>query len=271
LWDTAAARLTPEGDEPLRNDLARLRAALRVDGELLDCDRAMPFRLCHHVWKTVYDAKARKFGQDAGGLMVKLADILHMDFIRSAEGVSAERLKVTVGEPHQDLFDFEALSGVLIGTALPPSLPESRRRRINWLLSVLETQRFFPALIGGGGNREPYSFRFENCADAVAAFHERRPQMIELSKAITMARLEANGAYNESRHDPFFANYGADGATPAEFALFPDYLIHARAAEMHAADIDNLQQAFASGLRAKVVAQTDDLLELLPNTCAKPP
>ena len=51
LWDTAAGRLGAKNDELFQDSLKRLRAALKIDGEVIDCDQAMPFRLFQHVWK----------------------------------------------------------------------------------------------------------------------------------------------------------------------------------------------------------------------------
>ena len=264
LWDAGVARLLDGGDDLLRDSLTRLREAVKVGGEVVDCNRAMPFRLCYHAWKTVYGQKARRFREDAGRLVVKLADILRADFVRSPEGLSAERLRASIGEPHQDLFDFDALSCLLTGKASRASLSGNRRRRIRWLLSVLEAQRFFPALTEGEESLEPYGFVFESCADAVAAYRERYAKMIEVTKAIAMASLEVEGEYSELRHDPFFANFGLDGLNPRDFDLFPDYLICAHASEMHAEDNETILEAFAAGLRAKVLVQTDDILEPSP-------
>ena len=104
---------------------------------------------------------------------------------------------------------------------------------------MLRAQRFYAAAseadkwIGVG---EPYSFVFENCSDAVAAYRERLPKMIELAKAIAIAELEIEGEYSEARHDAFFAEFGANGLDPDELALFPDYLICLRAAELAASE-----------------------------------
>ena len=51
----------------------------------------------------------------------------------------------------------------------------------------------------------------KTCSDAVAAYRERLPKMIELAKAIAMARLEIEGEYSEARHDAFFAEFGDAG------------------------------------------------------------
>jgi ferredoxin len=200
-------------------------------------------------------------------LIVKLSDILRADFVRSPEGLSAQRLKASVGGAHRDAFDFEALSRLLAGTSPKISLATSRRERVRWLLSVLESQQFYPAASEGDRSSKdtgPYGFEFESCVDAVAAYRERLPKMIELAKAFAMAELEIEGEYNESKHDAFFANFGTDGLDPGNFELFPDYLIRMRAADMRAADNDTILEAFAAGLRAKVLVQTDDILEPSP-------
>ena len=160
----------------------------------------MPFRLVRHVWKAAQDGKARAFRKDINTLVMKLSDILRADFVRSEEGLSAERLEASVGATHQSIFDFAVMSRMLAETSAKASLPETRRRRIRWLLSALKSQRFYPP-VGDGDKRigaaEPYRFEFDNCADAVAAYRERLANMIEVAKAIAIAKLEIEGSYNE--------------------------------------------------------------------------
>jgi ferredoxin len=267
LLDNVASRLAARNDELLGDSWKRIRAALKADGEIVDCDKAMPFRLVRHVWKTVYDSKAHTFRNDLNTLITKLSDILRADFVRSEEGLSAERLEASVGATHRETFDFAAMSRMLVGTSPKAGLPETRRRRIRWLLSVLKSQRFYPLLSDSDkriGVAEPYGFVFDNCADAVAAYRERLPKMIEVAKAIAMAKLEIEGTYNESRHDGFFEDFGANGLDPADVARFPDCLIWVHAAAKEAADNDLILRALAAGLPAKVLVQSDDLVEPSP-------
>jgi len=212
------------------------------------------------------DRKTQSFRADINKLIMKLSDILSADFIRSKEGLSAERLRATVGAAHRDAFDFDAMSRLLVETSANVPIPESRRRRVRGLLSVLRAQRFFaPADTDKGIDvGEPYSFVFENCAEAVAAYRERLPRMIELAKAIAMAKLEAEGEYGEGRHDAFFAEFGANGLDPDDLALFPGYLICLRAADLGAVESDLILQAFVAGMPAKVVVQADDIIEQSP-------
>jgi ferredoxin len=267
LLDEVASRLAAQHEELLSDSLKRIRASLKVDGEVVDCDKAMPLRLVRHVWKTVHDSKAWAFRKDLNMLIAKLSDILRADFVRSEEGLSAEALEASVGATHRETFDFAVMSRMLGETSAKASLPETRRRRIHWLLSALKSQRFYPPVSDGDrrvGVPDSYGFHFDNCADAVAAYRERLPKMIELAKAIAMAKLEIEGSYNESRHDGFFQDFGANGLDPAEVARFPDCLIWVGAADREAADSDLILRALAAGLPAKVLVQTDDLLEPSP-------
>ena len=267
LWDIGATRIGTKGDALLQDSLNRLRAALKIDGEVVDYDMTMPFRLFQHLWQVGQDRKAQEFRADVNKLIMKLSDILSAEFVRSKEGLSAERLRASVGAAHQNVFDFDAMSRLLTESAPDVPMPESRRQRVRGLLSTLRAQRFFlPATeadkwIGIG---EPYTFVFEKCSDAVAAYRERLPKMIELAKAIAIARLEIESDYSEARHDAFFAEFGENGLDPEDLALFPDYLICLRAADFAASESELILQAFAAGMPAKLVVQTDDLLEQSP-------
>jgi hypothetical protein len=267
LWDTGATRIGVKGDELLQDSLSRLRAALKIDGDVIDCDMAMPFRLFRHLWQVGQDRKAQNFRTDINKLTMKLSDILSAEFVRSKEGLSAERLRASVGAAHQSAFDFDAMSRLLAESAPDVPMPESRRRRVRGLLSTLRAQRFFPPATEADkwiGVGEPYTFIFEKCSDAVAAYRERLPKMIELAKAIAIARLETKGEYSDARHDAFFAEFGENGLDPDELALSPDYLICLRVADCAASENELILQAFAAGIPAKCVVQTDDLIEQSP-------
>src|SRR5665647_985122 len=110
LWDIAAARIDAKTDGPLADSLGRIRAALTSDGEVVDCDAAMPFRLFRHLWQVEQDRKAQKCRADINALIMKLSDILSAEFVHSKEGLSAERLRASVGAAHQGAFDFDAMS-----------------------------------------------------------------------------------------------------------------------------------------------------------------
>ena len=267
LCDAAAARIGAKNDELLAKSVKNLRAALKSDGEVIDCDKAMPFRLFQHAWQALQDQKAQKFRAEINKLVMKLSDILSAEFGHSKEGMSAERLQASIGAAHRDTFDFAAMSRMLTEASVNVPMPESRRQRVRGLLAALRTQRFFPPATESDkwiGVAEPYSFKFATCTEAVAAYRERLPKMTELAKAMAIAKLETDGDYSEARHDAFFAEFGDNGLDADDIAVFPDYLICLRAADFRAAESDLILRAFVAGMPAKLVVQTDDLLEQSP-------
>ncbi|HXX06501.1 MAG TPA: hypothetical protein VEJ43_00350 [Pseudolabrys sp.] len=267
LYSLAADLIATKNDEPLAKSIKSLQAALKNDGEVVDCGQATTFRLFRHAWKVRQDRKAQKFRAEINVLITKLSDILSAEFGHSKEGMSPERLKAAIGSAHRDAFDFAAMSRLLTETTINVPMAEQRRQRIRGLLSTLRTQRFFPPATESDkwiGVADAYSFVFENCTEAVAAYRERLPKMTELAKAMAMAKLETDGEYSEARHDAFFAGFGDNGLDAEDIAAFPDYLICLNAKDFRAAETDLILRAFAAGMPVKLVVQTDDLLEQSP-------
>jgi ferredoxin len=268
LWDKAAGRLAQGADKSLEDSLRRARAAIKIDGEVADCDAALPARLLRHAWSAVQKQKAEGFRKDLDRLVLKLSDILKADYERSEAGRSAKHLKASVGTGYGNAFDFDAMSR-LLAKALPKDVfPESRHKRIRELLDVLSAQQFFSAPAAPAkktGAAKPYSFLFDSCADALAAFRERMPKLTELAKAIAIAELEIDGQYSESKHDALFEQFGANGLDPQDLAPFPGYLVCVNAEKMQAVEHAQLMEILSSGLPIKVLLQIDDILEESPN------
>jgi len=269
LWDKAAGRLArgtdkSDADKSLADSLRRTRAAIKVDGELADCDAALPARLLGHAWSAVQKQKAEAFRKDLDRLVLKLSDILKADYERSEAGRSAKHLKASVGSGYGEAFDFDAMSRLLAKALPKDAFPESRRKRIRGLLDVLNTQQFFPAPAAPtkkAGGAKHYCFLFDSCADALSAFRERMPKLIELARAIAIAELEIDGQYSESRHDALFERFGANGLDPQDLAPFPDYLVCVNAAKLQADEHTQLMEILSSGLPIKVLLQIDDILD----------
>ncbi|TAK86360.1 MAG: hypothetical protein EPO20_06810 [Betaproteobacteria bacterium] len=222
---------------------------LAADGELADCDAKLPGRLVAHVWRALEEKRSRAMKDNIERLKSKLSDILAADDARSDEGRSAQTLRASFGG--RDDLDFEALSG-LLKRALPARpLPASRKRRIESLLKRLGALDFGP-------------FVFDNCAEALAAYRARLPQLIALSKAIAAARLEAAGEYVEARHDEFFERCGASLLGAEGLADFPGTLVQLDGAELGMAHNAQLAEMLALGMPVKVLVQFDDILHRAP-------
>jgi hypothetical protein len=262
LWDIAANRLSPQMDAAFEDSRKRLRSAIKADGELADCDAALPGRMLRHVWGLAQTEKAQQFRKKIDRLILKLSDVLKAEFERSAEGLSSKRLQASVGTGYAQVFDFEKMAGLLAKTQRKQGMPESRKARINELLKILRTQRFYPGSDAAASKDpalQPYPILFEHCADALKAYRERLPRLLELAKALVIAELEIEGEYNPARHDAMFEAYGATGLDAQELATFPDYLVCLDAASLTPQEHGRLMEILSSGWPIKVMIQVDDL------------
>ena len=266
LWDEAAGRLAPAAEPSVADSLRRVRAAITVDGDVIDCDAGLPARLLRHVFSAVQARQAVAFHQKLDRLVLKLSDILKADFERSDARRDAGHLKASVGNGFSDAFDFNAMSRVLASASTGEGIPEGRRKRICQHLAVLTSRAFLPERDAGvdpdGG---PCTFVFGSCGEALDAYRKRMPAVIALAKAIAIAELEIDGQYRESRHDALFHEFGANGLDPQDLAWFPDYLACLNAGQLTAAEHARLMEILSSGLPIKVLLQIDDILEESPD------
>ncbi len=252
LWARAEADLAARGGAPMAADLAQVRAALRVEGELVDCDVSLASRLVSHAWRTAEARRATEMRGRIDALVARLADLLRADHLRSHGGRTAGALAEGIGAAHRDLFDFDMMALLLAKPSGASGLSDMRRARIERALAMLRAQRFFADEAG-------YDFTFERADLALAAYRARLPELAALVKAITVAELEAAGEYLEGLHDDYFKGFNEGSVTPDDLARFPSYLVrldHAR----DAAGRTQLLEALSSGAPLKILVETDDLL-----------
>ena len=274
LWDRAAGQLAQASDKSFQDSLRRTRAAIKLDGAVLDCNAALPTQLIQHAWAAGQRKKARGLGRKLDALVLALSNILKSDYERSDAGRSAKNLQAAVSTGFGEAFDFGAMSRIL-SKALPKAeFPQARRARITALIEALTAQQFIPAtgaVKAKASGAKPYGFLFESCADAMAAIRERVPKQIALAKAIAMAELEVAGLYVESKHDALFAQFGADDLDTGSRTTFPDYLVCVNAKTLSALEQAHLMDILSSGLPIKVLLQIDDILDGATNSQHKSP
>jgi hypothetical protein len=225
-------------------DLWDVQPKLAEDGELADCDAALPFALTSKIWSSVQESRSGALREEAERLIARLSGILAADYAHSDEGRTPEALAKSLAV-RDDTFDTGALSR-LLASALPERrLAPARRNRIRAALAVLKSQR-------------PQDFVFESCAAALRAFQERRPALIDLARAMALARLEASGEYVETVHDPVFSEFGE---TSVDAELVPAYLVRLNARDLQAPENACLAELLASGLPAKILVEHHDILD----------
>ena len=261
LWEQAAGDL--HGAAALAEDMARARAAMTVDGEVLDCDAETPARLLTHVWTAIRTEEAARVGPRLEALALRLAGILKADYLRSDEARTPQALRQSFGSGFEASFDFEAMARILPKATPQEVLPASRRRRIEAAYAVLRSQRFFPrsALAEGDvAQAEPHGFAFGSCAEALAAFRERLVELAALVKAVAIAELETDNRYKEAEHDPVFAQMDANALLQRDLEWSPAYLVSLAEERLDAEEAAALLEILASELPIKVVLRIDDIL-----------
>jgi ferredoxin len=263
LWAEAAPRLAAPGDPSAETVLSHIAEKLQLDGEVVDCDRAMPARVITHAWQAAQQQKGKAFRTSVERLVVRLTDILRAAFIHSKAGQKSDALRAALGGNHRDAFDFGVMSRLVARNVPKDELPRSRRRRIEDALATLKAQPFYPdpRLADRPDAPECYEFRFDSCAAAAAAYRERLPKLAEIVKAIAIAELEADGAYDEAQHDPFFAHYDVGALSADDIAQFPDYLVCIPPERNDAPENAGLMDLLSAGLPVKVLTEAADLLE----------
>ncbi len=263
LWAEAAPRLAAPGDPSAEGVLTHIAEKLQLDGEVVDCDRDMPARVIAHVWEAAQQRKARAFRTTVDRLVIKLSDILRAAFIHSQAGQRPDALRASLGGAHRDAFDFAVMSRLVARGTPKDELPAARRRRIEGALAVLKTQPFYadPRLADRPDAPASYGFRYDNCAAAAAAYRERLPKLADVVKAIAIAELEVGGAYDEARHDAFFAHFDEGALSADDIALFPDYLVCVPADRADAPENAGMMDMLSAGLPVKVHIEATDLLE----------
>lgn len=260
LWANASARIAAGDDAGLQEVLLHAGEAIGVDGELVDCDADVAARVFTHAWRVVLREKLARGREDINGLIVRLNDILRADFVGSEAGRRPDALKASVGTGQQALFDFGAMAQVLGRGAPPRRLSAVRRERIERTLAILRSQRFFPPAAPLFAGTDPWEFQLDSCRAVREAFAERLPAMAALVAAMSIAELEADGRYDEARHDEWFAGFDAGSLSPVDLEIFPDYLVRLRGRTPGATADDGLMELLSSGIPVKVLVETDDIL-----------
>lgn len=261
LWQSAQRELDGAEPEALapesKTTLERVSEALNADGELVACDDDLASRLLRRAWQEAEHHRSERLRARLQRLTQRLSDILQADFRHSAAARSAEYLERSVGKADHNVFDFQAMAEALRTAPAAPPLPERRKQRIQAAIDTLRGQRFFVASDRGvAPETEPFSFAFDDCKAALAAFEARLPDMSALVRAIAIAELEIENRYDEAQHDHYFANFDSNRLGSEDIDLFPSYLVTVDADDPRARN--DVLELLQTGLPFKIVAQCTD-------------
>nr|WP_319515372.1 ferredoxin [uncultured Cohaesibacter sp.] len=267
LWRISEAELVAECGQsafgPLDQNLDRARQTITLDGRVIGCTEATPGKVLAHVWQSMHLTRARKFRYKVDRLVLRLNDILKSDHIKSDEAHSPEALAKSMGLDGDKSIDFGVLSNILHRVRPEDRLPADRVARIKHVLQVLQTQAFFGpgrATYSYPDKAVCYSYVFQSCTEALDAYRDRLPSVIEFSKALAIAEMEVENKYVPDLHDAVFANFDESDLTEEQMAFLPPAMIFLRDGVTDSSEISRAYEALACGLPIKVMIQVDDIL-----------
>ena len=267
LWRISVAELVAESGQsafgPLDQNLDKARQTIRIDGRVIGCTEATPGKVLAHVWQSMHLARARKFRYKVDRLVLKLNDILKSDHIKSDEAHSPEALAKSMGLDGDNSIDFGVLSNILHRVRPEDRLPADRVARIRHVLQVLQTQAFFGpgrATYSYPEKAVCYSYVFQSCTEALDAYRDRLPSVIEFTKALAIAEMEVENKYVPDLHDAVFADFDESDLTQEQMAFLPPAMIFLRDGVTDSSEIARAYEALACGLPIKVMIQVDDIL-----------
>ncbi len=267
-WGIAVRRLRSragdEAIEALDQCLEQVQEAFWFDGQVIDCNAATPMALVRQAWAMDQRAKAHVSRKRVDELILRLEHILGAEIKKSETTLLPENLKGSVGSSFENAFDFDAMSRILTPASPRDQLPADRRQRIHDILLVLRSQRFFRTAKWSdrkGRRVAPHSFLYHTAASALRVIRDRMPEMVALTKAVSMAELEIANRYEPPKHDAFFAAFDETSLLPEDIAFFPTYLVGLDEGHYDPAENARILELLSSGMPVKVLAQIDDILD----------
>lgn len=268
LWGTAIrqlrARVGNASVEALDECFKKIQDIFWLDGQVIDCNAATPMAVIRQAWAIDQRSKAYVSRKRVDELILRMEGILGAEAKKSEETLSPENLKKSVGPSFENAFDFDAMSRILTPASPRDKLPEDRRQRICSVLLTLKSQRFFRTAKWSdqkGRKIPPHSFLYRNTTSALRVIRDRMPEMVELTKAISIAELEIANRYEPAKHDAFFATFDESSLLPDDLAFFPTYLVGIDVGHHDAAEMARIIELLSSGMPVKIVAQTNDILD----------
>lgn len=265
LWERAREHLVHTDGEPsaidgkLDDKLTSAFDAIPLDGEIIGFDNRLAARLVTRAWQESENLRSKDLQKRIGRLAQKLSDILKVNHMHSPGARQPGELESAMGSGNSKVFDFEAMARILKTAPVAEPLPASRRKRIQSAIDTLDSQRFFHSNSAPSkSGKSPFAFAFSECGEALKAFRKRLPEMAALVKAISVAELEIDNHYSESRHDHFFKEFSEHQLGPRDLELFPSYLIETGQVDDQVQE--EILQILRAGLPFKIVAQTNDIL-----------
>jgi len=230
--------LSTAATKALKEEIAALERQLPESGELVGLGPSAPLRLYVEAVTAARRSLRETFLNEVNTLSGRLAEMLDIDAGRGEHGPSASSLAGELGSVAESLLDPDAMSNVLPAYRGSRRLGPERRQRIKQALAALRRHLteapMLPELVVIGAKARAESWlpararvidHVNGPGAAIGLFDGLAQQMVDVLRALRVARLEVQQAYDPTYHDPKLARFGRPGFSSDELLLVPPVVV----------------------------------------------
>jgi ferredoxin len=226
--------LSESGAAELQDEIDAFKERLPEAAELIKLDDHTLLRF--HAASLIHERGPRRydFVGDVKTLVTRLEELLQLDDAVTPAGRSSQALAANLGDGEGMRVDTEALSRILPEPRGSKRLPPERRARIEGTLTTLrewveaaatepECILVHPDLLPGEGQLPAArTVRHPNGLEtAIGLFDGAAERMAAVVRAVRVARLETNNAYDPELHDDVLARLDWQAFSEDELLLLP--------------------------------------------------
>ncbi|NIM61755.1 MAG: hypothetical protein GTO30_08910, partial [Acidobacteria bacterium] len=262
--------LSDAGRATLHEEIERVRGKLgeiSPESRLIDLNEHTPAYVHVASVRQVRRERRERLVEEIETLCRGLEELISIDDGHSPEGLSAETVGSSLGSHAAELLDSERLAEKLRRRRGPQRLGDLRRQRIESALETLreglagdaETDVILvrpdpcPGLAGAPGVRELLHPR--GLGAAIGVFDGLAVGFTDLFRAIRIARLEVDGAYDPDLHDEPLARLGWQGLHEDELLALPRLVVLETDARLRGAGLGALSELIRSGRPVHVLVE----------------
>lgn len=231
--------LSPAAHVALASELNTLACHLGKDAYIVGLSETLPLTLYVAAQLDPVAARRAAFGKVIAKATEELANLIQLDDLHHPQGQSAEALASALGAAGSDLFDPAALAKQIKPARGSKALGAERRQRIETTRAVLEA--FAAQLSTIAPIVVVHSSAIPACAalDEVHLLRSQTPwqsacerwdqscaQFVAVFRALRIARLEADHAYDDELHGDPLTRFGWQACTPEELGVLPTVAVY---------------------------------------------
>jgi ferredoxin len=250
----------------LEDDLKRLLESVPSGSQILGYGRYAAIHLLIRAIRSRVAPRRLLFQKEIEKHIQGLKNLLDVEWGKSDESIEPRMARDSVGDAGS-LFDPVALSTVMDHSQGSKAMSTERRERIEGALSVLEEylRQGEPVLVRFvhlGKLADPWldeTPAFEAvsdpnpCAKATAIFDQAAARLARVFSAARIAKLEIDGIYDPTLHDPWFNNFNWEAFSHNELLLVPAVIALESADRVAGEGMRSFSRLLSSGRPAQIL------------------